>query len=120
MRPLGYPGASFDADGSLAVAWAGYNHLQRATALANRYLGLKDNHGWPPERLVPLLAGLLELEPWLQQWHNQLDPEHGARISDYFESFVQDEARPLGTTAEAVRGWRPEATATRRGRRRAA
>lgn len=119
-RFVAYPGASFDADGSLVVAWAGYDHLQQATALANRYLELKDNHGWPPERLAPLLAGLLELVPWLKQWHNDLDPEHGARMGEYFEGFVQDEARALGTTVEALRGWRPQAAGPRRGRRRAA
>ena len=40
-------------------------------------LDLKDNHGWRTERLVPLLAGLAELVPWLKQWHNEPDPAHG-------------------------------------------
>jgi hypothetical protein len=118
-RFVAYLGASFDADGSLVVAWAGYNHLQQATALANRYLDLKDNQGWPPERLAPLLAGLLQLVPWLKQWHNELDPEHDTRMGDYFEGFVQGEARTLGTTVEALKRWRP-AAATRPGRRRVA
>ena len=37
--------------------------------------------GWPPERLQPLLAGLLELVPWLEQWHNELDPAYGERMT---------------------------------------
>ena len=39
-------------------------------------------------RLVPLLACLLELLPWLKQWHNEVDPEFGERMGDYFEGFV--------------------------------
>jgi len=119
-RFVSYPGASLDADGSLVVAWAGWNLLQQATALANRYLGLKDNHGWAAERLKPVLAGLQELVPWLKQWHNEIDPEHGARMGDYFEGFVQDETRALGTTVEALRAWRPVVTTARKSRRVAA
>lgn len=63
---------------------------------------------------------LQELVLWLKQWHNEIDPEHGARMGDYFEGFVQDEARSLGTTVETLRGWRPTITATRKSRRRAA
>ena len=47
---------------------------------------------------MPLLAGLLELLPWLQQWHNDIDPAIGARMGDYFDGFVDDEARALGLT----------------------
>jgi len=116
-RFVSYPLASRDADGSLMLAWAGWDHLQQATALAAHYLDLKEQEGWPAERLMPLLAGLLELVPWLKQWHNEIDSTHGARMGDYFEAFAQDEARALGTTVGAVKAWRPT-TAPARGRRR--
>ena len=45
-RFVSYPGATLDADGTLVVTWAGYDHLQQAKALAGHYLDLKDNHGW--------------------------------------------------------------------------
>ena len=48
------------------------------------YVERKDTDGWPPERLKPLLAGLLELVPWLRQWHNDIDPETGLRMGDFF------------------------------------
>jgi hypothetical protein len=79
---------------------------------------VKDNHGWPAGRLALLPAGLLERLPWLKQWHNAPDPEHDVRMGEYFEDFVQDEARALGTTVEALRAWWPEAAA-RKGRRAA-
>ena len=106
------------ADGSLVIAWAGWNHLQQATALAGYYMDMKDSEGWEPSRLQPLLASLLELVPWLKQWHNELDPAFGARMGDYYRSFVTEEARTLGFTLDDLRAWKPVAQATRKGRPR--
>jgi hypothetical protein len=115
-RFISYPAATPDADGTLLLGWAGWDFLQQATALAGHYVHLKENEGWPAERLIPLLAGLLELVPWLKQWHNQWNPEHDARMGDYFEGFVQDETRALETTIEVLQKWRPPTAARRRRR----
>ena len=115
-RFVSYPGATLDADGTLVVTWAGYDHLQQAKALAGHYIDLKDNHGWGRERLMPLLAGLAELLPWLKHWHNEPDPALGDRMGNYFDGFVQDEARAMGVTLDELRTWRPQAPV--RGRRR--
>lgn len=117
-RWVSYPGCERGADGSLPIAWAGWDPLQQATALAAYYLDMKDSEGWPSDRLLPLLAGLLELLPWLKQWHNALDPNFGERMGDYYDGFVRDEAKALGVTLEALKGWKPALTAARRGRRR--
>lgn len=117
-RWVSYPGCERGADGSLPIVWAGWDHLQQATALAGYYLDMKDTEGWPTDRLLPLLAGLLELLPWLKQWHNDLDPNFGERMGDYYDGFVRDEAKALGVTLEALRAWKPAVTAARRGRRR--
>ncbi|RJP67020.1 MAG: BREX-2 system adenine-specific DNA-methyltransferase PglX [Comamonadaceae bacterium] len=117
-RWISYPGCERGADGSLVIAWAGWNHLQQATALAGYYMDMKDSEGWEPTRLQPLLASLLELVPWLEQWHNELDPAFGARMGDYYRSFVTEEARSLGFTLDDLREWRPVAQATRKGRPR--
>ncbi len=116
-RWVSYPGCERGADGSLVVSWAGWDALKQATALAAYYLDMKENEGWAPPRLHPLLAGLQELVPWLKQWHNDYDPEHALRMGDYFDAFVTDEARTLGLTLADLRAWRPPATAARRGRK---
>ena len=67
----------------------------------------------PSTLVAPLLAGLLERLPWLQQWHNDLDPVFGERMGDYYEGFVRDEARSLGVTLDALREWKPAVTAAR-------
>jgi hypothetical protein len=117
-RWISYPGCERGADGSLVIAWAGWNHLQQATALAGYYLDMKDSEGWEPARLQPLLASLLELVPWLEQWHNELDPAFGERMGDYYRAFVTEEARPLGFTLEDLRAWKPVAVAAKRGRKK--
>ena len=119
-RWVSYPGCERGADGSLVIAWAGWNHLQQATALAGYYVEVKENEGWDPARLQPLLAGLLELVPWLEQWHNDIDPAFGERMGTYYRGFVTDEARALGFTLEDLRAWKPVVTAAKRGRKKAA
>jgi len=107
-RFVSYPHCSMTADPSLVVAWAGWDNLQQAQALAAYYLNMKEQEGWTPERLTPLLAGLLELIPWIKQWHNDPDPNFsGARMGDYFESFVSEEARELSLTPAQIDAWTP-------------
>lgn len=117
-RWISYPGCERGSDGSLVIAWAGWNHLQQATALAGYYMDMKDNEGWEPARLQPLLASQLELLPWLEQWHNELDPVYGERMGDYYRGFVTEEARALGFTLDDLRAWKPVATAAKRGRKK--
>jgi hypothetical protein len=69
-RWVSYPHAERDGDASLVVTWAGHDHLQQARALAAYFVTMKDEKGWPAERLLPLLAGIDQLVPWLQQWYN--------------------------------------------------
>jgi hypothetical protein len=119
-RWISYPGCERGADGSLVIAWAGWNHLQQATALAGYYMDMKDSEGWEPTRLQPLLASLLELVPWLAQWHNDLDPVFGERMGDYYRGFVTEEARALGFTLDDLRAWKPPLVANKRRRNKKA
>ena len=95
-----------EGDPSPVIAWAGWNHLQQAQALAEYYITAKDTWGWSPERLTLLLAGLADLLPWLKQWHNELNPEYGMGLGDYFAGFLDEECRKNGTTVEGVEGKR--------------
>ena len=111
---ISFPYCERAADPSPVILWAGFNHLQRAQAIASYYLEMKEQEGWSRERLVPLLAGLMELVPWVKQWHNEPDPEHGERMGDYFETFVDDEAKAHSVTLEDIRGWTPPSKKTAR------
>ena len=106
-------------DGTLMVAWAGYDHLQLARAISAYYVDVQERLGGRDDpRLVPLLACLIELLPWLKQWHNEVDPEFGVPMGDYFEGFLQEESRNLGLTLDEIKAWQPPQRAAGRGRKR--
>ena len=83
-----------------------------ATAIANYYVRVQDDFGGTNDpRLIPLLGCLLELIPWVQQWHNDPNPDfNGLRMGDYYLSFVTDEAQQLGKTLDDIRNWQPPAS----------
>lgn len=114
-RFIVYPGITKDDDQDVLVGWAGWNQLEQATALAALCQERKTVDGWESERLVPLLAGLLELVPWLQQWHNEPNADfNGERLGDYYAQFVMEEARSLGLTLDDLRNWRPTKAAAKK------
>ena len=84
------------------VLWAGLDHAQRARALAGYYNRVKTQEGRDPGRLGKLLAGILDLVPWVKQWHNELDPLTNTRLGDFIEGFVEQEARELELGVEGV------------------
>jgi hypothetical protein len=112
-RFISYPGCESDEDHEPVYGWAGWNHLQRAQALAQLYNDRRAE-GWDKERLIPMLAGLLELMPWLLQWHNEPSEELGGqRPGEQFSLFLEGQCAELGYTHEDLRNWRP---AAKRGR----
>ena len=117
-RFITYPHCNRDADRTPVIGWAGWDHLQQAQAVAGYYERMRTNEGWTDDRLLPLLAGVLELLPWLLQWHNALDPQYGMGLGDFFRSFVEEEARRMGKTLDEVRAWQPPARTPRKGTRR--
>jgi hypothetical protein len=108
-RFIAYPRCNRDADRTPVIGWAGWDHLQQAQAVAGYYERMRTNEGWTDDRLLPLLAGVLELLPWLLQWHNAIDPQYGMGLGDFFRSFVEEEARRMGKTLDEVRAWQPPA-----------
>jgi hypothetical protein len=105
-RWISYPHCQTDADGSLVVAWAGWNHLQQATAIVT-YYDKQKKEGWLQQRLVPLLAGLDQLIPWIKQWHPEIDAEFSESAGQAYESLLKTDVYELGLTLEAVRDWKP-------------
>jgi hypothetical protein len=104
-----YPHAERDTDQTPVLGWAGWDALQQARARAAYYVDMKDAEGWSAPRLQPLLVGLMELLPWIGQWHNDHDPATGLRMGDYFASFLDEETRALGLTLDDLRRWAPPA-----------
>lgn len=114
------PFVNREGDDAPVVGWAGWSHLQQAQALTAWYAERTQHDGWSGVRLIPLLAGMAELLPWLKQWHNEIDPEFGDRPGDVYESWLEGELLQHGLTRAALDAWEPPRAARRRGRRTAA
>jgi len=107
-RFVSYPGLERDADGSLPIAWAGYDHAQQGFALAAYEHMVRHEEAWDSRRLPPILAGVLDLLPWLKQWHNTPDPVYGIAPSDSMDNLLRQELSELGLSEADLRAWQPE------------
>jgi hypothetical protein len=120
-RFVSFPGVT-GPDGTPLVAWAGLDHLQLARAIGNCFGLVQTEYGGTDDpRLVPLLANLSELLPWVKQWHPEPHPDFGAPPAEFFEQFVRSEAESRGLTRDQIRGWTPPAaTKAKRAAKKAA
>ena len=109
-----YPGAGRDTDPTAVLGWAGWDHAQQSLALAS-LIQERESDGWDDDRLIPLVAGLAELQPWVRQWHDETDPTFQVNLADYLEEELRNRASQVGRTLAELKGWRPPAPT--RGRR---
>ncbi len=86
--------------------WAGWDHKEQAQALATYFT----NTALTTEEITPFLAGLLELQPWLYQWHNGFDMLYSGPPADFFASYRQQKQAEHGLTDDHLRAWRPSAS----------
>lgn len=113
-----FPHCESDGDSSLVVGWAGWNHLEQATAIVHFYDARK-REGWTAERLKPLLAAVDELLPWIHQWHPEIDPEYNETAGTSFQTLLESETQEHGLTLEDIRSWTPPKKTARRKRKKA-
>lgn len=114
-RFIVYPGAELSTDRSMLLGWAGWNHAEQFLALAAHMDRMVDD-GAEDDRLVPVLAGLYELLPWVQQWHAELDPAFGVSLGDFAAQEVEQRRARLGVSLDDLVAWRPPKVT--RGRRK--
>ncbi|MGW4770696.1 BREX-2 system adenine-specific DNA-methyltransferase PglX [Nocardia sp. NPDC004278] len=91
--------------------WAGWDHREQAQALATYFTA----QSLETPELQPLLAGLLELQPWLDQWHNEFDENYSGTPAAFFAGYRRQLQGEHGLSDDDLRAWRP--TAAARGRR---
>ncbi|GAA4081215.1 BREX-2 system adenine-specific DNA-methyltransferase PglX [Actinomadura miaoliensis] len=115
-RFISYPGAS--PSGDLLFGWAGWDHQERALVLINLIEERTSRDGWGAERVIPLLAGLAELLPWVRQWHGEVDPAFGMSPADAFTAYLEAKQIDHGIVDDDLRSWRPEPPKRGRPRKR--
>jgi hypothetical protein len=114
-RFISYPDANPDADPTLLLGWAGWDHKDQAQALVNLVNDRTADAGWETDRLTPLIAGLAEIMPWVRQWHGEEDDEWGGVPADEYDAFLTEQRTKHQLTEDDLGSWRP--AAVRRGRR---
>jgi hypothetical protein len=112
-----YLDAGREGDSTPLLGWAGWDHAQQALALA-AIIQEREQEGWDDERLVPLVAGLAELQPWVEQWHTEVIPEYAASYAEICRTELDQRAAQVGKTVAELAAWRPAAPA--RGRKKVA
>lgn len=101
-----YPAAGRKTDPTPVLGWAGWDHAQQALALAS-LIQERETEGWDDERLIPLIAGLAELQPWVRQWHDETDSTFGVNLADYLEEQLRSRASQVARTLDELHVWRP-------------
>jgi hypothetical protein len=96
------------------LGWAGWDHSEQALALL-QLIGAREAEGWSEEGLVPIIAGVAELQPWVEQWHADLDPKFGVSLAAFCREQLTSRRAQVGMSLEQLRGWRPQATKARMG-----
>jgi hypothetical protein len=113
-RFIAYPGVVRQGDSTPVLGWARWSHRDQALALA-REIPVQQALGADDAALVPLVAGLVELEPWLSQWYSEIEPQFGASPAAVFSGVVDQYLARMEKTREQVTAWTPPAAP--RGRR---
>jgi len=90
-RFISYPGASPDADPTILLGWAGWDHKDQAQVLVNVVNDRTEQAGWDTEKITPLLAGLLELLPWVHQWHGEYDADWGGNPAEEYQAYLDEQ-----------------------------
>ena len=108
-----YPDAGRETDPTPLLGWAGSDHAQQSLALS-LIIGEREKDGWADDRLVPLVAGLAELQPWVEQWHGEVDPNYGVSLAAFCREQLIARAAQVGKTLDALAAWRPAPAARAR------
>ena len=101
-----YPDAGRATDPTPLLGWAGWDHAQQSLALS-LVIGAREADGWDDDRLVPLVAGLAELQPWVEQWHAEVDPTYGVSLAAFCREQLTTRASQVGKSLEELATWRP-------------
>ncbi|MFF0061827.1 BREX-2 system adenine-specific DNA-methyltransferase PglX [Streptomyces sp. NPDC005279] len=117
-RFISYLEAGPDADPTVLLGWAGWDHKDQAQALINLIEDRTEQSGWDTERLTPLLAGLHEVMPWVRQWDGEYDAEWESVPAEDCDAFLDEQMGKHRLSATDLKAWRPVKRA--RGRKAAA
>ena len=113
-RCILYPDLHREGDSSIVLGWAGWDHKDQALALAREF-PTQDALGAGNDLLTQMVAGLVELEPWVHQWHSEMDASFGVSPAQAITGVIDQQLGRLEATRDEVTAWTPPVAT--RGRR---
>jgi len=108
-RFISYPSAGRATDPTPLLGWAGWNHAQQGIALATIY-AYRESEGTALTELVPVVAGIAEVLPWVKQWHTGVDSTFGIDLAEYLTGQLHEKASAVGVPVGDLSTWRPAKT----------
>ncbi len=115
-RFVSFPGSKLPDDATDLYGWARWDYGERGQAIA-RLANDLSRAGAPDEQVIPLVGALIEIEPWLKQWNDDVDDRTGVSPAAAVAAIATTLLGRLGLGRDAVAAWRPAAPT--RGRRSA-
>ncbi|HEX3959487.1 MAG TPA: BREX-2 system adenine-specific DNA-methyltransferase PglX [Trebonia sp.] len=112
-RFISYPMAGPGSD-SLLLGWVGWDHREQAHALITLIEERSAADGWDASRLKPLLAGLIEVMPWVRQWHGEANGRFDISPAEEYDAYLATQREKYRLTEEDLSKW--TAPPVRRGR----
>jgi len=112
-------GAEREADPTLVLAWAGFDHGEMAQAIGGLLVARQQDDGWDSDRTWPLVVAMTELLPWLAQWYREIDPRMGDSPSGLYRAFTEQQALTGGRTLADASSWKPAKPASGRKKKEA-
>ena len=90
------------------IGWAGWSYSERARVL----IGLIDDHkrfgNNDDDYVIPWLAGLHELLPWLRQWHHDPEPPlWKGSPAEEAQAYLEKKRTERGLLDKDLTSWRP-------------
>ncbi|MGF0227383.1 BREX-2 system adenine-specific DNA-methyltransferase PglX [Dietzia natronolimnaea] len=103
-----YPALAREGDTTVVLGWAGWDHKDQALALAREF-PVQDALGCGDGLLTQMVSGLVELEPWVKQWHSEMDVSFGVSPAEAISGVIDQQLGRLEATREEVTAWAPPA-----------
>ena len=100
-------GAERDADPTMVLAWAGFDHAELAQSIGSLLIARQQQDGWDADRSWPLVVAMAELLPWLDQWHSEVDPRWGASPAGLYRGITEQQALMGNRSLADASEWRP-------------
>lgn len=111
-RFVSYPDAVAEED-DLLIGWSGWSDRDRVLVLLDLVGVLRQQSHPSVHRIVPLLAEIQELIPWVRQWKDPAGLDADLDHAETYQRELDDLRTAFGLSTHDLASWRPRKAAPR-------